>query len=163
MGQWRHVKGVKNPADFGTRRLSTEGLREFLWLNGPAWLQPDEEKWPNSTWNWKKLEFVKTQKWSILKSFTSWDPKFVQTRCLVRKNLSNPMFWHEGKASPKLFLGPTNVIALDSNGYKHLHGAGLANFEIFSFIVNICKFFILCCFSCSLKAKYPNFEVLRAT
>ena len=44
-----------------------------------------------------------------------------------------------------------------------LHGAGLAIFEIFSFIVNICKFFILCCFSCSLKAKYPNFEVLRAT
>ena len=46
MDQWRHVKGVENPADIGTRGMSIEGLKEFAWLNGPAWLQTDEQKWP---------------------------------------------------------------------------------------------------------------------
>ena len=36
MDQWRHVKGVENPADIGTRRMSIEGLKESVWLNGPA-------------------------------------------------------------------------------------------------------------------------------
>ena len=44
MDQWRHVKGVENPADIGTRGMSIEGLKESVWLNGPAWLQADEEK-----------------------------------------------------------------------------------------------------------------------
>ena len=46
MDQWRHVKGVENPADIGTRGMSIEGLREPVWLNGPAWLQKDEVDWP---------------------------------------------------------------------------------------------------------------------
>ena len=29
-------------------------------------------------WNWKNLKFVKTQKWSKLKNFTSWDRKCAQ-------------------------------------------------------------------------------------
>ena len=45
MDQWRHVKGVENPADIGTRGMSIEGLKESVWLHGPAWLQADEEKW----------------------------------------------------------------------------------------------------------------------
>ena len=44
--QWTHVKGVENPADIGTRGMSFKGLKESVWLNGPAWLQTDEEKWP---------------------------------------------------------------------------------------------------------------------
>ena len=48
MDQWRHVKGVENPADIGTRGMSIEGLKESVWLNGSAWLQADEEKWPKS-------------------------------------------------------------------------------------------------------------------
>ena len=35
MDQWRHVKGVENPADIGTRGMSVEGLKESVWLNGP--------------------------------------------------------------------------------------------------------------------------------
>ena len=31
----------------------------------------------NNVWNWNNLEFVKTQKWSKLKIFTSWDRNFV--------------------------------------------------------------------------------------
>ena len=46
MDQWRHVKGVENPADIGTRGMSFKGLKESVWLNGPAWLQTDEAKWP---------------------------------------------------------------------------------------------------------------------
>ena len=46
MDQWRHFKGVENPADIGTRGMSIEGLNKSVWLNEPAWLQVDEEKWP---------------------------------------------------------------------------------------------------------------------
>ena len=46
MYQWRHVKGTENPADIGTRGMFIGGLKEFGWLNGPAWVQTDEEKWP---------------------------------------------------------------------------------------------------------------------
>ena len=46
MDQWRHVKGIENPADIGTRGMSIEGLKESVWLNGPAWLHTHEEKWP---------------------------------------------------------------------------------------------------------------------
>ena len=45
MDQWRHVKGIENPADIGTRGMSIEGLKESGWLNGTALLQTDEEKW----------------------------------------------------------------------------------------------------------------------
>ncbi|XP_075248374.1 uncharacterized protein LOC142341333 [Convolutriloba macropyga] len=46
MDQWRHLKGIENPADIGTRGMSIEDLKECGWLNGPAWLQTDEKKWP---------------------------------------------------------------------------------------------------------------------
>ena len=46
MDQWRHVKGVKIPADIGTRGMSIESLKESVRLTGPAWLQAGEEKWP---------------------------------------------------------------------------------------------------------------------
>ena len=46
MDQWRHVKGIENPADIGSSVMSIESLKEFGWLSGPAWLQKDKEKWP---------------------------------------------------------------------------------------------------------------------
>ena len=46
MDQWRHVKGVENSAQKGTRGMSIEGLRESVWLNGPAWLLKNEDDWP---------------------------------------------------------------------------------------------------------------------
>ena len=36
----------QNPADIRTQGMSMEGLKETVWLNGPAWLQADEEKRP---------------------------------------------------------------------------------------------------------------------
>ena len=56
MNQWTHVKGVENPVDMCTRGMSIEGLKEFGWLNGTAWLQTDEEKWPNPCCQVNKVE-----------------------------------------------------------------------------------------------------------
>ena len=39
VSQWRHVSGVINPADIGTRLISIEELRQSEWFTGPAWLQ----------------------------------------------------------------------------------------------------------------------------
>ena len=47
MDQWRHVKGIENPADIGKIMMSIEGLKESRWLNGPAWLQTDEKSGQN--------------------------------------------------------------------------------------------------------------------
>ena len=56
MDQWRHVKGVENPADIGTRGMSIEGLKESVWLNGPAWLQADKKNWPKPWCQVNELE-----------------------------------------------------------------------------------------------------------
>ena len=58
MDQWRHVKGVEKPADIGTRRKSIKGLKESVRLNGPAWLQADEEKCPKPWCQDNELEQV---------------------------------------------------------------------------------------------------------
>ena len=47
------------PADIGTRRMSIEGLKESGCLNGPAWLQTDEEKWPKP---WCQLNEAEAEK-----------------------------------------------------------------------------------------------------
>ena len=49
-------QGVENPADIGTRGMSIEGLKESAWLNGPAWLQADEGKWPKPWCQVNELE-----------------------------------------------------------------------------------------------------------
>ena len=58
MDQWRHVKGIENPADIGTRGMSIEDLKESVCLNGPgpAWLHTDEEKWPKPWCQANKFE-----------------------------------------------------------------------------------------------------------
>ena len=56
MDQWRHVKGVENLVDIGTRKMSIEGLKESVWLYRPAWLQADEEKWPKPWCQENELE-----------------------------------------------------------------------------------------------------------
>ena len=56
MDQWRHVKVVENPADIGTRRMSIEGLKETVWLNGPEWLQRSDDKWPKPWFQENELE-----------------------------------------------------------------------------------------------------------
>ena len=39
MDQWRHVKGVENPADIGTQGESNERFQMPAWLDEPAWLK----------------------------------------------------------------------------------------------------------------------------
>ena len=45
-GSMETRQSCRKPCGIGTRGMSIEGLKESLWLNGPAWLQADEEKWP---------------------------------------------------------------------------------------------------------------------
>ena len=58
MHQWRHAKGVEKPADIVTRGMTIEGLNESVWLNGPVWLQADEEKWPKP---WRQVNEVEAE------------------------------------------------------------------------------------------------------
>ena len=60
MDQWRHVKGIENPADIGTRGMSIGGLKESVRLNGPAWLHIDEEEWPKPWCQANKVEAEQT-------------------------------------------------------------------------------------------------------
>ena len=44
--QWKHVSGINNPADIGTRAINIEELKRSEWLTGPAWLKRPESEWP---------------------------------------------------------------------------------------------------------------------
>ena len=50
--EWRHVDGVENPADIGSRGVTASQLRDSaLWWEGPKWLRENEEVWPQSVNN----------------------------------------------------------------------------------------------------------------
>ena len=46
VSQWKHVSGINNPADIGTRATNVEELKRSEWLTGPAWLRRPESEWP---------------------------------------------------------------------------------------------------------------------
>ena len=46
VSQWKHVSGINNPADIGTRAINIEELKRSEWLTGPAWLKQPESEWP---------------------------------------------------------------------------------------------------------------------
>ena len=46
VSQWKHVSGINNPADIGTRAIKIEELKRIEWLTGPAWLKRPESEWP---------------------------------------------------------------------------------------------------------------------
>ena len=46
VSQWKHVCGINNPADIGTRAINIEELKRSEWLTGPAWLKRSESEWP---------------------------------------------------------------------------------------------------------------------
>ena len=72
--QWRHVKGVENPAVIGTRGIYFEGLKESVWLNGPVWLQWSEDNWPKP---WcQENEFGPEQGTSTVATETKFDQLF---------------------------------------------------------------------------------------
>ena len=46
--QWRHVPGLQNPADIGSRGMPASRLGESeLWWHGPAFLKEDCNEWPS--------------------------------------------------------------------------------------------------------------------
>ena len=46
VSQGKHVSGINNPADIGTRAINIEELKRSEWLTGPAWLKRPESEWP---------------------------------------------------------------------------------------------------------------------
>ena len=46
VSQWKHVSGINNSADIGTRAINIEELKRSEWLTGPAWLKRPESEWP---------------------------------------------------------------------------------------------------------------------
>ena len=46
VSQWKHVSGINNPADIGTRAINIEELKRSEWLTGPAWLRQPKGEWP---------------------------------------------------------------------------------------------------------------------
>ena len=42
--QWHHILSGDNPADTGTRGISSEALKESSWVNGPSVLRTTD--WP---------------------------------------------------------------------------------------------------------------------
>ena len=45
-GDWSHCPGQENPADIGSRGVSTLELKQSeLWWHGPMWLKEREESW----------------------------------------------------------------------------------------------------------------------
>ena len=87
MDQWRHVKGVENPADVGSQGMSFEGLHKSAQLSGPAWLQKDEEKWPKP---WcKKNEIEAEQAISTVAAETQIDQPFDWNRYSSSNKIRN--------------------------------------------------------------------------
>ena len=46
VSQWKHVSGINNPANHGTRAINIEELKRSEWLTGPACLKQPESEWP---------------------------------------------------------------------------------------------------------------------
>ena len=46
VSQWKHVSGINNPANIGSRAINIEELTRSEWLTGPAWLKRPETEWP---------------------------------------------------------------------------------------------------------------------
>ena len=46
VSQWKHVSGINNPADIGSRAINIEELKGSEWLTGPAWLKRPQNEWP---------------------------------------------------------------------------------------------------------------------
>ena len=44
VSQWKHVSGINNPADIGTRAINIEELKRSEWLTGPALLKRPESE-----------------------------------------------------------------------------------------------------------------------
>ena len=50
VSQWKHVSGISNQADLGTRAINIEEPKRSDWLTGPAWLKRPESEWPEQVY-----------------------------------------------------------------------------------------------------------------
>ncbi|CAB3984435.1 uncharacterized protein LOC110248986 [Paramuricea clavata] len=46
--RWKHVDGLQNPADVGSRGILAKEIKEHpLWWTGPDWLKQNQSNWPS--------------------------------------------------------------------------------------------------------------------
>ena len=63
---WRHVPGLKNPADLCSRGVkASELIGKSLWWKGPEWLKGTKKQWPSEIHE-KNKEDIETE---TLKSY----------------------------------------------------------------------------------------------
>ena len=89
---------------------------------------------------------VKTQKWSKMRIFKSWDRKYVQNppRFWEGQNLSNQKLWHTVRVTSKQIIDPTNIITSDQQSWLiALIWCKIGFFDILSFIVKLLYLFRL--------------------
>ena len=120
MNKWKHVKGIENPADTGTRGMCIEGLKEPEWLNEPAWLQTDEEKWPKP---WCQMNEVEAEQvTSTLATETDFDRLIEWSHDSTELETSLHCLLHEvqngAERTPQSRRNPssrTNTVSICSN------------------------------------------------
>ena len=97
--QWKHVSGINNPEDIGTRAIIIEEINRSLWLTGPAWMKrpqselpeqvilifaSDEEKMPSSVFLIQAEEKKASVHWERFSNFN----RLVNTVAYVQQAFS---------------------------------------------------------------------------
>ena len=83
VSQWKHVSGINNPADIGTRAINIEELKRSEWLTGPAWLKRPESAWP------EQVRSCKTAMYAVLGNRSVTEDVLSTTMCIVEQTLNS--------------------------------------------------------------------------
>lgn len=82
--QWRHVPGIDNPADLGTRGITAKELNESkVWKHGPEWLVKPEAEWPIREFKYESLDEEKLE--------AKETPKLLNEKAMAAAAAAKPM------------------------------------------------------------------------
>ena len=118
----------------------------------------------NNFWSWKNLEIFKTQNWSKLKSFTSWDQEFVQLPPFFERKAWGIRGYNTLLGWPRIYSW-THRSLWHQNRSVAINTYMLQNWDflIYCHLKLNFKFSVLWCCKWSLMVKYPTSEACRVT